>query len=150
MEVQKKLYNDALPSNFPRDRKKVKIKVSKEKTVTKDVGRSHYKTVCGAVFVFFITMAILATYGSTIVSMKNTELKNIEVSRTELEGHRDYLIINLEPYKEAARIEEIARSSLSMDYPRNDQYIEMDLEGKTKDLNIEKNTTKSASNEVIK
>lgn len=147
MEVQKKLYNDALPADFQRDKKRIKIKVAKQKTVAKDIGKSYYKTVCGLVFVFFITMAILATYGSTIVSMKNEELNNIEVSRAELEGHRDYLIMNLEPYKESARIEEIARSSLSMDYPRKDQYIEMDLEGKTKDLDLSNDKADSASSE---
>lgn len=143
MEVRKKYYNEALPQTSLREKKKVKIKSAKRIAVAekRTSSVSLYKAASVFVFIFFISMALLATYGSTLVNMQNKELKKVEISRTELEGHRDYLIMNLEPYKDANRIEEIARSSLGMDYPRKDQYIPMNLEGRTKNLFTNKGKT---------
>lgn len=145
MEVLKKYYNEALPQTFPREKKKVKIKTVKRAAAAKKRKSTFalYKAASVFVFIFFVSMALLATYGSTLVNLQNKELQQVEVSRTELEGHRDYLIMNLEPYKDSNRIEEIARSSLGMDYPRKDQYMSMNLEGRTQKLYVDKSNTSS-------
>lgn len=58
----------------------------------------------------------------------STQLTELSSEITKLEAERDYLTMQLEPYKEAGRIETLAKQKIGMDYPTNAQIIQVSMQ----------------------
>ena len=136
MELRKNEWIESLPQIERKKKKKVRVRVQK-KVATKS---SVINKVTTLAFILFVLLSFLTIAGFTKIYFDNMELQKLTQTREELEAQRDYLTMELETYKESSRIEEIARSSLGMDYPNSDQYVKMDLNGETSKL-YEENIT---------
>lgn len=138
MELRKNQYIESLPIPSTKVRKRNKVRVKSEtKVKSTDRTLSFYKKMTVFIFLFFITMAILSIAGYIKISYEMNELHNIQTKTAQMEAQRDQWVMKLEPYKDPTRIENIARSSLGMDYPKSEQYITLDLKGSSAKLNMD-------------
>lgn len=83
-------------------------------------------------------MALLVVMNYTKIDSLHTTIGDIEAETRLRESEREVLEAELEPYKSTARIEELAKVNLGMDYPRPDQIVKinMDTGVKAADLDL--------------
>ncbi|WP_425539917.1 cell division protein FtsL [Microaceticoccus formicicus] len=74
--------------------------------------------------IIVMTMLVLMRY--TKITELNSQVKVLNKEVEELKTKRDYLIIQLEPYKATARIETLAKINLGMDYPKSQQHVKIE------------------------
>lgn len=79
-----------------------------------------------------VASLIVSLIGYTNLNQMNKEILKMKKEVSELEANRDYLLMQLEPYKSTQRVEDIARISLGMDYPTQDQLLYLESEEDTK------------------
>lgn len=79
-----------------------------------------------------VASLIVSLIGYTNLNQVNKEILKMKKEVSELEANRDYLLMQLEPYKSTQRVEDIARISLGMDYPTQDQLLYLESEEDTK------------------
>src|SRR5699024_10924190 len=61
-----------------------------------------------------VASLIVSLIGYTNLNQMNKEILKMKKEVSELEANRDYLLMQLEPYKSTQRVEDIARISLGM------------------------------------
>lgn len=79
-----------------------------------------------------VASLIVSLIGYTNLNQMNKEILKMKKEVSELEANRDYLLMQLEPYKSTQRVEDIARISLGMDYPTQDQLLYLESKEDTK------------------
>lgn len=79
-----------------------------------------------------VASLLISLIGYTNISQMNKDISKMKKEVAELEASRDYLLMQLEPYKSTQRVEDIARISLGMDYPTRDQLLYLDGREDTK------------------
>lgn len=79
-----------------------------------------------------VASLMISLIGYTNITQMNKDISKMKKEVAELEASRDYLLMQLEPYKSTQRVEDIARISLGMDYPTRDQLLYLDGKEDTK------------------
>nr|WP_072514175.1 hypothetical protein [Ndongobacter massiliensis] len=70
-------------------------------------------------------LLVCSIMGYTVLSSLNREMASVRTELRALEADRDYAAMQLEPYIEDTRIEQLARTRLNMDYPTAQQQVQI-------------------------
>jgi len=99
----------------------------------KDKKKKNFRILCYVITSgLLVASLIVSLIGYTNLNQMNKEILKMKKEVSELEANRDYLLMQLEPYKSTQRVEDIARISLGMDYPTQDQLLYLESEEDTK------------------
>lgn len=112
------------------------IKVVRNSNIKKRANKRNNRFKKIILTTIFLSLLIVLLTGYAKITQINNDLMNLKKEVNELEGSRDYLMMELEPYKSTKRIEDIARVNLGMDYPTSDQFLYLNDEEKKTDKNI--------------
>lgn len=85
------------------------------------------KSIIGSVSLSVLFIG-LCFYSFLTVNSQNKELKNLQSMESNLKAKNDSIILELTPYTNSKTIEEIAKTSLGLDYPTADQFLYLERE----------------------
>lgn len=95
------------------------------------------KTILTIFLALTLVLSFKVIMNYTIISRLNNDIQTIEEEIAIKESEVDLLNAELEPFKSASRIEELAKLKLGLDYPKQNQYVQIDLEEETRVADIE-------------
>lgn len=127
--------------NYIRQNKIQKPKASLSRSQARRRKRKNSIVVKKIILTCFLAMTLVLSFkvimNYTVISRLNNDIQTIEEEIAIKESEIDLLNAELEPFKSASRIEELAKLKLGLDYPKQNQYVEIDLEEETRVTDIE-------------
>lgn len=92
--------------------------------------KSRVKFLRSAIFSGIIASLLIGIcfVSFLIVNNQNLNLKEMRTQHESLKVKNDYIILELAPYTNSQYIEDVAKTSLGLDYPTADQYLYLERE----------------------
>ena len=118
----------------PKNRKQTRIRTKTAPVKTRTKNRTKNIANAFRLFAFFATIfLVLGLLIVSVMSYNRLAVLNKEIASTKndiavLQAEHDYLQIKLEPYVSKGRIENLAKTRLNMDYPKQDQIAKVTID----------------------
>lgn len=92
--------------------------------------KSRVKFFKSAIFSSIVASLLigLCFFSFLTVNNQNLNLKEMKSQHESLKVKNDYIILELAPYTNSKYIEDVAKTSLGLDYPTADQYLYLERE----------------------
>lgn len=93
--------------------------IIKEQTAHRSAAKKFNRWKLSFLFIVLACISLSVLSLSRFAQVTQLQAKTQELSKgiVDLKAERDYLVMNLEPYKASSRIEQLAKINLGMDYP---------------------------------